>query len=47
LEVVKQCKIKQYRVKQLLKGAVGKPRYSQELADKNLSNIIYFYAKND
>lgn len=42
-----ESEIKEYRVKQLLKGAIGKPRYSQELADKDLSNVIYFYATND
>lgn len=39
--------IKEYRVKQLLKAAIGKPRYSVELSDKDLSNLIYFYAVND
>jgi len=42
-----ESEIKEYRVKQLLKGAIGKPRYSQELEDKDLSNVIYFYATND
>lgn len=42
-----ESEIKEYRVKQLLKGAIGQPRYSQELADKDLSNVIYFYATND
>ena len=42
-----ESEIKEYRVRQLLKGAIGKPRYSQELADKDLSNVIYFYATND
>lgn len=42
-----ESEIKEYRVKQLLKGAIGKPRYSQELADKDLSNVICFYATND
>ena len=36
-----------YRVKQLLKGVIGQPRYSKELADKDLSKMIYFYAKDD
>lgn len=39
--------IKEYRVKQLLKGAIGQPKYTQALADKDLSNVIYFYATND
>jgi pimeloyl-ACP methyl ester carboxylesterase len=42
-----ESEIKEYRVKQLLKAAIGKPRYTQELADKDLSNVIYFYATND
>jgi len=42
-----ESEIKEYRVRQLLKGVIGKPRYSQELANKDLSNVIYFYAKND
>lgn len=42
-----ESEIKEYRVKQLLKGAIGKPRYSEELANKDLSNVIYFYATND
>ena len=42
-----ESKLKEFRVKQLLKGAIGKPRYSQELAGKDLSNVIYFYAAND
>jgi hypothetical protein len=47
LSEYQESEIKEYRVKQLLKGAIGKPRYSQELADKDLSNVIYFYATND
>ena len=42
-----ESKIKEYRVKQLLKAAIGKPRYSEELAGKDLSNVTYFYAIND
>lgn len=42
-----ESELKEYRVKQLLKGAIGKPRYSQELANKDLSNVRYFYATND
>ena len=38
---------RKYRVKQLLKWAVGNPRYSKLLADKDLSNVTYFYAAND
>ncbi len=47
LSEYQESEIKEYRVKQLLKGAIGKPRYSQALADKDLSNVIYFYATND
>lgn len=36
-----------YRIKQLLKGAIGKPRYTRLLADKDLSNLSFFYAVND
>lgn len=36
-----------HRVKQLLKGVIGQPRYSKALADKDLSKMIYFYAKDD
>ena len=39
--------LKEYRVKQLLKGAIGKPIYSRELLNKDLSNVTYFYAAND
>lgn len=39
--------LKAYRVRQLLKGAIGSPRYSEKLAQHDLSNIIYFYASND
>lgn len=39
--------LKEYRVRQLLKGAIGEPKYSKELANKDLSNVIYFYATND
>lgn len=42
-----EAEIKEYRVRQLLKGAIGKPRYSVELAEKDLSNVVYFYAVND
>ncbi len=42
-----ESEIKEYRVKQLLKGAIGQPRYSEALADKDLSNVTYFYASND
>lgn len=38
---------KEYQVRQLLKGAIGTPRYSKELTDMDLSNVIYFYASND
>ncbi|MEM9822407.1 MAG: hypothetical protein AAF985_15100 [Bacteroidota bacterium] len=38
---------KMYRVKQLLKGVMGQPRYSEVLADHDLSKMIYFYAKED
>ncbi|MEM6967713.1 MAG: hypothetical protein AAF573_23325, partial [Bacteroidota bacterium] len=36
-----------YRVKQLLKGVMGVPRFTQVLADKDLSKMIYYYAKDD
>ena len=39
--------LKEYRVKQLLKGAIGKPIYSKDLVNKDLSNLTYFYAIND
>lgn len=39
--------LKMYRVKQLLKGVIGQPRYSKALANKDLSKMIYFYAKDD
>lgn len=41
------AELKEYRVKQLLKGAIGRPRYSNALANKDLSNITFFYATND
>ncbi len=47
LSEYQESEIKEYLVKQLLKGAIGKPRYSQELADMDLSNVICFYATND
>ena len=37
----------EFRVKQLLKAAIGKPRYSVRLKDKDLSNVVYIYATND
>lgn len=36
-----------FRVKQLLKGVIGEYRYTKELANKDLSNVTYFYASND
>ena len=36
-----------YRVKQLLKGAIGEPRYSEQLKNVDLSNVVYYYATND
>lgn len=36
-----------YRVKQLIKGVIGEPRYSNELKDVDLSNVVYYYATND
>ena len=44
---LKETERKEYRVKQLLKWAIGKPRYSELLKDKDLSNVVYFYATND
>lgn len=40
-------KNKIFRAKSLLKAAFGKISYSKALADKDLSQIIYFYATND
>jgi len=36
-----------YRSGNLLKAAIGKPRYSAELATTDLSNVIFLYASND
>jgi hypothetical protein len=47
LSVYSEEENKTYRVKQLLKGAIGLPKYSKALANKDLSNLTYFYAKND
>ncbi len=33
--------------KELLKYAIGEPRYTKELANKKLSNLIFFYGKKD
>jgi hypothetical protein len=33
--------------KELLKYAIGKPRYSIELANKDLSNLVFYYGKKD
>lgn len=41
------AKQKAYRVKQLLKAAIGTPRYSQTIKQKDLTKLTYFYAKND
>lgn len=38
---------KMYRVKQLLKGVMGQARYSEALANHDLSKMIYCYAKDD
>ncbi len=35
------------RLENLLKAAIGVPRYTQDLADIDLSNVAYFYATND
>lgn len=35
------------RVKNLLKAAIGAPRYTEALANADLSNVVYFYAAND
>ncbi len=41
------AELKDYRVRQLLKGTIGQPRYSKALAQKDLSNLSFAYAKND
>lgn len=38
---------KYYRVKQWLKWAIGLPKYSEELADVDLSNVTYIYYPKD
>ena len=39
--------LKERKVAQVLKGIIGKPRYSELLKNKDLTNVIYFYATND
>jgi len=36
-----------YQFRQMLKGAIGQPRYSRLLAGADLSNLWFFYAAND
>ena len=36
-----------FRVKQLLKGVIGRYRYTELLSGIDLSNVTYFYATND
>lgn len=38
---------RRYRIKQRLKGVLGKPRYSEELQDRDLSKVIYIHSTND
>ena len=36
-----------YRVKQLLKAAIGQPRYTEQITHEDLSHISFIYAEND
>ena len=38
---------KMSRVKQFMKGFLGKYKFTEELANVDLSNVVYAYAKND